>query len=87
MIELIPLKKIKSFLKPEMILTPQVDLEKHVWITAYDLEIPVKQMSTEHINNCIACWEGRGNMKIPFDYLGGKEKWLKIFDDELLNRQ
>lgn len=87
MITLIPLKKIKSFLKPEMILIPKVDFEKHIWITVYDLKIPVKQMTTEHINNCIACWEGRGNMEIPIDYLGGKEKWLKIFNNELLSRQ
>lgn len=82
-----PLKKLFGFQPIEKTILLQIDFEKHIWITAYDIEIPVKQMTTEHINNCIACWEGRGNMRIPDDYLGGKEKWLKIFNDELISRQ
>ncbi len=43
-------------------------------------------MTTEHIKNCIACWNGVGNKEIPSDYLGGRAKWLKIFNQELINR-
>ena len=60
--------------------------ESPVWITAFRNRIPVKKMSTGHINACILCWNGQGNMRISNDYLGGKEKWLKIFNDELVNR-
>lgn len=62
------------------------DIENYIWITATNKHIPVKSMTTSHILNCIACWEHRGNMRIPFDYLGGKKKWLKIFKQELINR-
>lgn len=62
-------------------------INNHIWITAYKTQIPVKQMSASHINNCIHCWNGKGKKKIPPHYLGGKEKWLKIFQQELDNRQ
>ena len=41
----------------------------------------------KHIHNCIRCWNGEGKLKIPEGYLGGKDKWLNIFQQELLNRQ
>lgn len=59
----------------------------YFWVTAKRRIIPVKSMSTEHIQNCIACLEGRGNKIIPENYLGGKEKWLTIFNEELIRRQ
>ncbi len=62
-------------------------LDNNIWVTARGTEIPVKEMSSNHIQNCIKCWEGTGNMSIPEGYLGGKEKWLKIFNDELVSRQ
>ena len=62
-------------------------IENHVWITARRKRLYVKTMSTTHIHNCIRCWNGEGNLKIPEGYLGGKEKWLEIFKKELLNRQ
>lgn len=58
----------------------------HFWITAREEKIAVKSMTTTHIQNCIKCWLGVGNMEIPHDYLGGKEKWLKIFTQELISR-
>lgn len=61
-------------------------LDKHVWITAKRRKIHVKDMTTVHIKNCIRCWNGQGNMTIPKDYLGGREKWMKIFNNELANR-
>ena len=67
--------------------TAELSVSTHIWVTARKEEIPVKTMSTSHINNCIACWEGRGNMRIPVNYLGGKEKWLTIFNQELFNRE
>ena len=60
---------------------------KHIWITAYKVKIPVQKMETSHIKNCIKCFEGTGNQFIHPNYLGGKEKWLKIFNDELTKRQ
>ncbi len=61
-------------------------LKNHVWITARKVKIHVKKMTTSHIRNCINCWNGQGNMIIPDNYLGGKKKWLKIFEHELLQR-
>lgn len=66
---------------------PKIDIEKHIWITAYGIRIPVNKMTTIHIRKCINCLNGVGNMVIPDDYLGGREKWLKIFNAELLKRQ
>jgi len=62
-------------------------LDRKVWITAQKVKIPVKEMKTKHINNCINCWNGKGILHIPSSYLGGKQKWLKIFQEELTNRQ
>lgn len=84
-----PIKILKSF-TPVILFNFQeqeVSVENHVWITARRQSIPVRSMTTSHINNCIACLEGKGNMTIPEDYLGGKEKWLKIFNEELIKRQ
>ncbi len=64
----------------------QVSTENHIWVTARGVEIPVKSMTTSHINNTIRCWNGEGRMNIPSNYLGGKEKWLNIFSNELVNR-
>lgn len=61
--------------------------EKHVWITAYRRKIFVHDMTTSHIRNCINCLHGEGRSYIPPGYLGGKEKWLKIFEKELSKRQ
>jgi len=62
-------------------------IENHIWVTARRQSIAVKEMSTDHIVNCIKCWIGEGFTEIPEDYLGGKEKWLEIFNSELINRQ
>lgn len=72
--------------------TPEQKVEIHyiidnkVWITAQRKQIPVRSMSTKHIHNCINCWLGKGKMRIPSYYLGGKTKWLKIFEEELSKR-
>jgi len=87
--------ELEELIKPEgltetktiALLSPAVDITNHVWITAYEWHVPVKEMSTDHILKCIACWEGRGNKIIPEGYLGGREKWLDIFNRELINRQ
>jgi hypothetical protein len=62
-------------------------LDRKVWITAQKVKIPVREMSSKHIKNCINCWNGKGRLHIPIGYLGGKIKWLKIFEDELTKRQ
>jgi hypothetical protein len=61
-------------------------IHNHIWITARKVKIPVKNMKTSHIKNCIKCWQGKGKMIIPKGYLGGKRKWLKIFEEELIKR-
>lgn len=72
---------IEPFLKECGIL-----LENHIWITASRRKIPVRKMTSIHIKNCINCLNGGGKLKIPNGYLGGKDKWLKIFTEELENR-
>ena len=57
-------------------------LDRKVWITAQKIKIPVREMSIKHIRACINCWNGKGKSHIPPGYLGGKTKWLKIFEDE-----
>lgn len=72
--------------------TPLQELEiadlvnKHIWVTAQRKQIPIQKMSTQHIQRCIKCWNGEGRMNIPEHYLGGKKKWLKVFQDELERR-
>lgn len=60
--------------------------KNQIWITANRRQLYVKGMTTQHIKNCIDCWEGRGKSKIPNGYLGGREKWLDIFYKELSGR-
>lgn len=57
-----------------------------VWVTADGRRIPVKEMETGHIINCIACIEGRGKKRIPLNYLGGTLRWWMIFNQELISR-
>lgn len=71
---------------PIMLFHPLFEVENHIWITARHKKIPVKSMSTIHIQNCINCLNGTGNMIIQEGYLGGKEKWIKIFTQELISR-
>lgn len=73
--------------KPLQLIELSSLIENEVWITANKTKIYVKNMSNSHINNCINCLNGKGKSIIPNGYLGGKEKWLKIFNKELLNRQ
>jgi len=83
-----PFKWLKTFkFNPLQQLEINSLLNNHVWITAKREQIYVNKMTTNHINNCIKCFNGQGNMTIPNDYLGGKEKWLKIFKEELVKRQ
>jgi len=64
----------------------QANLENHIWITAYKKRIPAKELTTGHIKNIIRCFEGKGRVSIPANYLGGKSKWMKILKEELNNR-
>lgn len=64
----------------------KVTTEKIVWITAEGNKIPVKEMTTKHIRAAINCWNDKGKSDIPSDYLGGKDKWMKIFENELISR-
>jgi hypothetical protein len=62
-------------------------INNHVWVTARREKIRVSKMTNNHIQNTIRCLHGEGKSVIPEGYLGGKEKWLKIFNTELSKRQ
>jgi hypothetical protein len=62
-------------------------MNEHIWITNEGNEFKVNEMRIPHIVNILKCWEGKGKLVIPEDYLGGKEKWVKIFKEELANRR
>lgn len=57
-----------------------------VWTTAKGTKLPVKLMSSSHIGNCIKCLNSVGGSQISNGYLGGREKWMNIFMDELTSR-
>lgn len=61
-------------------------MDKHIWITDDGREFPVDEMSIPHIVNTIKCLNGTGKKHIDEDYLGGKDKWIAIFKDELKKR-
>lgn len=61
----------------------EVAIEQHVWITADHRRISVAAMETRHIVNCIRAFNSG---KIPIQYLGGRTKWLEIFNEELNRR-
>lgn len=62
-------------------------IDNYIWVTVRRQQMLVKEMKTRHINSCIKCWNGEGKTHIPSHYLGGKSKWLRIFETELKNRQ
>jgi hypothetical protein len=72
--------------KSEPVQAAAAAAKDHVWITATGDHIPVKDMPTAHIQNCINCLLGKGILNIPAGYLGGKELWLDIFRAELQAR-
>lgn len=89
-IDIIPVKdwlKIETHTLGKLKVDFDTVLDKHIWITAEKIKIPVKNMTTNHIKNCINCLHGLGKSIIPDGYLGGKEKWLSIFNKELVTRQ
>lgn len=61
-----------------------IEVKPQVWVTKFREKIPVKEMSTSHIKNCIRAFKAG---RIPFGYLGGWLKWRKIFKEELISRQ
>lgn len=71
-----------------------------IWTTQNDTRIKVKDMTTRHIKNCIRCIEeGKINFIINMGWAEDndyqmydedteeKERWIKIFSDELKNRE
>ncbi|MFR8144773.1 MAG: hypothetical protein ACLU84_06835 [Clostridia bacterium] len=73
---------------------------EHIWTTQNGDEIKVKDMTSQHILNCIKCIEeGRINFIINMgwaeenDYqefdedTERKEQWIKIFNNELKRRK
>ncbi len=72
---------------------------EEVWTTQNDTKIKVKDMTIQHIRNCIRCLEeGRINFIINMGWAEDndyqefdedteeKERWLRIFDNELKRR-
>lgn len=80
-------KWFKTKYSPDQETEIQNLLDNEVWITARRERIPAPEMTTKHIKNTIRCLNGEGKMRIPEGYLGGKDKWLSIFDKELIKRQ
>lgn len=70
----------------ENLFEEDVETDNPVWISASGEKWWVEDMGTQHIINIIECWNGRGKSEIKSGYLGGKKKWLKIFNDELIRR-
>ena len=58
-------------------------LDSKVWVDKYGNEIPVNTMKTSYIKNCIRAFESGIIRKT---YYGGKDKWMKIFNEELADR-
>lgn len=56
----------------------------HIWVDKFRNEISVSNMRSSHIKNCIKAFESG---IIPNSYHGGKDKWIKIFNEELSNRR
>lgn len=72
---------------------------EHIWTTQNGNKIKVKDMTIQHIKNCIRCIEeGRINFIINMGWAEDndyqmydedteeKERWIKIFRDELERR-
>ena len=70
--------------KESVVVIEPTDITNHIWRTAYKKRIPVCEMSTNHIRNCLYAF---ASGIIPSNYMGGREKWETIFNDELLKRQ
>lgn len=62
-------------------------LRKRLWVKADGTVVPVCCMTPSHIRNTIACLKGDGFSQIPDSYLGGKEKWIAVLEEELRQRQ
>ena len=85
--------RIEDWMKPETHVLDYLQIEfkslieNHIWVTAKRQQISVNKMTSSHISNCINCLNGNSRTKIPNGYLGGKVKWLNIFNNELNRRQ
>lgn len=73
---------------------------EHIWITQNGIEINVKDMTTQHILNTLKCIkEGRIVFLMDLGYLEDndckiidendieRERWIKIFEEELERRK
>lgn len=73
---------------------------EHIWTTKNGEEIKIKDMTSQHILNCIKCIEeGRINFIINMGWAEDndyqefeedterKEQWIKIFNNELKRRK
>lgn len=58
------------------------------WRNAAGINVPLRQISTDHIRNIMNCLAGVGNMRIPNPYEGkSRNEWYIIFHHELLRRR
>jgi len=58
-----------------------------LWMTSGGVIKTPSSMDDEHIKNTIKCLKGEGKSIIPDKYLGlKKERWLEIFNNEVLKR-
>lgn len=70
-----------------------------VWITSSNTKIKVKDMTIQHIRNCIRCieegritfiinmgWAEDNDYQMYDEDTEKKERWLKLFNNELKRR-
>ncbi len=67
-----------------------IDYDRHntTWKTAKGRMMPIFWMTNNHINNCLNCLKGNGEMEIPDPYMGKtRTDWINIFECELSTRR
>lgn len=57
---------------------------KEYWVTSTGEKISVDKLETRHIHNIIRLFKRN---RINRNYLGGKDKWMKILTKELERRE
>ena len=69
------------------IVGPPIRITATHWRTSQGDEIPIIELSTNHIDNILNCLNDRGNIRLPDIYEGfTKPQWIEIMIEELNRR-